>query len=478
MKKIATMTLMLIISLSLAMASDMQVSAAAKVKLSKTKITVTVGKTKTIRLKKVKNKVTWKVSKGKKNIAIKKKTGKYKNTVKIYGKKAGAATLTARVKGSKKVYKCKITIKKKNTSTNASANTNTSTNTNTGTDTGTAIADEYISNGYELIEGFPVDKIIDIADDGVMLSSNYVYYWDSYDEMAYGAKLSRVPQKLSDKTCKIIIIENKDGSYSFCDRFSLDKDTTPFLVEGVSIKSGHKVVGAVKTYVSDSVMCVYTLYEGKLYITGYDKNGKIDSSLDYQWVKMDKKHLGTEHDFKNEKIIDYWRTSGESAYILFEDGALHGEDMGSSVLRTDTDTEGNVVGYYVTIDDDNFAEKNISKLYNVYHASSTNIVYLKENDMTHIYVESKIDYNNNVYNYTEVALPSGYTTDDIRNLKMEGSDIILITDDKSVYSVNTYSMVWKKDAYLSSALKNSKFLQISSDGSDFMYLFENGKVYK
>lgn len=92
-------------------------TAAAKAKkpaLSKTKATITVGKSLKITVKKAKpKKTTWTVNKaGKKVVKLSKKT---KKSVTIKGKKAGKATITAKIKVGKKTYKkkVKVTVKKK-----------------------------------------------------------------------------------------------------------------------------------------------------------------------------------------------------------------------------------------------------------------------------------------------------------------------------------------------------------------------------
>jgi len=86
-------------------------AASKKSMLSKTKISVNVGKKKTVKLKKAKYKVVWKIISGKKNISIKKK-GKYKQKILIKGKKIGKAKIKA-VYGKKK-YILKVTVKGNN----------------------------------------------------------------------------------------------------------------------------------------------------------------------------------------------------------------------------------------------------------------------------------------------------------------------------------------------------------------------------
>lgn len=84
-----------------------QVNAATKPKLSKTKITMTVGQSKKLKVKGVSKKqakrIKWKSSK--KKVVTVTKTGKIK------ARKAGKATITAKV--GKKKLKCKVTVKKK-----------------------------------------------------------------------------------------------------------------------------------------------------------------------------------------------------------------------------------------------------------------------------------------------------------------------------------------------------------------------------
>ena len=77
--------------------------AAAKVKLNRKKATITVGKSVTLKVKNAKKKVKWSTSN--KKVATVNKKGK------VTGKKAGKATITAKVGRQK--YKCKVTVKKK-----------------------------------------------------------------------------------------------------------------------------------------------------------------------------------------------------------------------------------------------------------------------------------------------------------------------------------------------------------------------------
>ena len=100
-KKLAVSLLAVAMILTLLPATN--ASAAAKPKLNKKSATIYVGKTVSLKLKNNKKKVKWTSSN--------KKVATVSNKGKVKGKKAGKATITAKV-GNKK-YKCKITVKAK-----------------------------------------------------------------------------------------------------------------------------------------------------------------------------------------------------------------------------------------------------------------------------------------------------------------------------------------------------------------------------
>lgn len=104
-------------ALLLGMIPTAEVSAAKKVSLSTKKLTITKGKSKTLKVKNTKKKVTWKVVSGKKYISLKKKG---KTAVTVRGVKKGTAKVQA--KADKKNLTCTVTVKNpemKDNSTNA-----------------------------------------------------------------------------------------------------------------------------------------------------------------------------------------------------------------------------------------------------------------------------------------------------------------------------------------------------------------------
>lgn len=109
------------IALLLGMIPNTEVSAAKKVSLSTKKLTVTKGKSKTLKVKNAKKKVTWKILSGKQCITLKKKG---KAAAAIKGKKKGTAKVQAAIGKTK--LTCKVTVKnktKQNTTKPATAKT-------------------------------------------------------------------------------------------------------------------------------------------------------------------------------------------------------------------------------------------------------------------------------------------------------------------------------------------------------------------
>lgn len=82
--------------------------AKGKISLNPTKLTVVQGKTKTIKLKNNKKKVTWSIISGKTNITLK---NKKKTGVQIIAKRQGMAKVLGKI--GKKKYICKVTVKRK-----------------------------------------------------------------------------------------------------------------------------------------------------------------------------------------------------------------------------------------------------------------------------------------------------------------------------------------------------------------------------
>lgn len=96
----------LAVALTIAMAPVPGAQAAKKVALDKKKLTITAGKTKKLKLKNNKKKVSWKVVSGKKCVKLK---AKKKTGVTIVARKKGNAKVQAVV--GKKKYTCKVTVK-------------------------------------------------------------------------------------------------------------------------------------------------------------------------------------------------------------------------------------------------------------------------------------------------------------------------------------------------------------------------------
>ena len=117
MKRILTIVLTLALIVTMMPMNLTNVNARTTTRLSSKKIVLQVGKTKKL---KVKNKpagvkVTWKSSK--KKVATVSKKGK------VVAKKAGRATITAKI--GKKKYKCKVTVKNKKKTQNTTKPTTT-----------------------------------------------------------------------------------------------------------------------------------------------------------------------------------------------------------------------------------------------------------------------------------------------------------------------------------------------------------------
>lgn len=95
------LSLLLILALCFTFIPTVNVEAASKVKINKTSTTIYVGKTETLKISGTSKTVKWTTSN--------KRVATVSNKGKVTAKKAGTATITAKVSG--KSYKCKVTVK-------------------------------------------------------------------------------------------------------------------------------------------------------------------------------------------------------------------------------------------------------------------------------------------------------------------------------------------------------------------------------
>lgn len=120
-------------------------------KLSAKKISIKVGQKKTIKVKNASKKAKWSVKTGKKVVTLSKKK---KNSVVVKGKKAGKATVLAKI--GKKKLTCKVTVtKKSDIKTTPTPPTKTDIGTSGASATPTATATASASTGTETASPSP-----------------------------------------------------------------------------------------------------------------------------------------------------------------------------------------------------------------------------------------------------------------------------------------------------------------------------------
>lgn len=152
-KRTGVFSIFMILALVLGILGNGSQVQAAKVRLNMTKKTLTVGKTVTLKVKGTKKKVKWSSSN--------KKVASVSSKGKVKAKKAGKATITAKV--GKKKYKCKITVKKKTTTTKKKTTEQTEQTTAPSEATTKYDAGEYSISKVHKGEGTYYDRTSDGA---------------------------------------------------------------------------------------------------------------------------------------------------------------------------------------------------------------------------------------------------------------------------------------------------------------------------
>lgn len=194
------------------------VSAAGKVHLSNKIITITTGKTKKIKLKNNKKKVSWKITKGKSLISLK---GKSKSSVTIVAKKkTGKAVVQAKI--GKKTYTCKVTVSKKKTTPKAKPTSTPAPVQNSG------IAKEklIIEVGKQKFEATLYDnkttkewkKKLPVTLKMSELNSNEKYYYLSYSLPVKAEQPGTIQAgdiKLYGSDCLVLFYQTFQTSYAY-----------------------------------------------------------------------------------------------------------------------------------------------------------------------------------------------------------------------------------------------------------------------
>lgn len=138
-----------------------------KAGLNKTSVTLQKGKSTTIRMRGVSKTVKWTSSKP--SVVTVKKTSKYR--AKLTAKKAGTATITAKV-GTKK-YKCKVTVKTTSSSSSSSSGTS-------GNNTISSAAEQKINNAVSSLTNASMtdqEKALNLA---LYVCDNLEHYYGSF----------------------------------------------------------------------------------------------------------------------------------------------------------------------------------------------------------------------------------------------------------------------------------------------------------
>lgn len=161
--KISKISILLIIALTMASLHEDVVTYAANIKINKKSITIQEGDTYKLKIIGTKKKTKW--SSNKKKVATVSSKGL------VTGKKAGKATITAKVE--KKKFKCLVNVKRKNTNTKPSTQTSSPAETSAPDATNTPANDSSNVTAYSadaLSEGIHVKVDNVLQDDAVLFS--------------------------------------------------------------------------------------------------------------------------------------------------------------------------------------------------------------------------------------------------------------------------------------------------------------------
>lgn len=281
-KLVTALLLALAICVTGVIGNEASVDAKAKVKISNTRITLTVGQSKMLKVKGTKKKTKW--SSSKKSVATVSKKGK------VVAKKAGNATITAKI--GKKKYKCKVTVKNKkkqqNTNTvkpSTPSQPNTPNKPTQSTETVKPVTPnkpeqqtqgEIIRSNYSKLKDI-IQKYGGTNDKG----NKFITYYDIRNNIQYGI----VDE--NNGLFQFIMLDNNDKIKSSCSMYvntTVSDNVNPELI--VLFQKNGKTTGActletsflASQYSKDSTV-YFTIKENATGLTAADFQNYANSNL-------------------------------------------------------------------------------------------------------------------------------------------------------------------------------------------------------
>lgn len=317
----------------------------------------------------------------------------------------------------------------------------------------------YQSSLLDLYDNFDDDNvngnIIDMV--GNSTDNNYIVTKDNkiYRNALGGFKYVFTADKnfkriLTNTISGNLLIENKDGSYSL------------YSINDTNIKYTFNAENLVMAYISGAQPTIYTLENNYLYMKNTEK---LPVYIDESNARLSSNPV-----YSNGKI-KYANPSLTSLAIIKDNGDTYYASMNGGWSLTEKNA------YAIGTNSNYGLINNVEKIYA--NGSSTyykHPFYSKISDVNNLYVrESKLT---STTTYT-IALPTGYTTEDIKELHAV-EEIIMVMNDGNIYykedAEETSS--WELVEELTNLNKDNHIISIVETNTQMLMLCDDNNLYE
>ena len=367
-----------------------------------------------------------------------------------------------------------VNLNKGNSSNGISSNENSSNNSDNANG-------KYNSNNLHMEDTSSLDgTIIDIKNMGDDLYVNtekkvYRQKYSKFEEILESTKIIKSILFVNDE---IVILENKDNSYSMYGKVydtSNSKISSSFKeIKDIELEN---VIYAMDSSNSNALILIKS-YDDGYFVDKYELDTDLNIKSQNKKISLILS-LGMNNSKEVNTIKDIYVADGNKLFFTLTDGKVY--ETGSSISFSD------VKNGYIKLYMEGTTEEELNEVNKVFAMGSSlkysRPLFEKQNDKNNLYIyNSKSSMTESgtpkdEYKIT-FTLPTDYNVDNIKNVLID-EDIIMEFDDSKIYvsskdNVSNLSL----NEELSSLNKNNKIKRIALDGSDIVFLMEDGCLYE
>lgn len=314
-----------------------------------------------------------------------------------------------------------------------------------------SLLDLYDNFNDDNVNGNIIDMVGNSTDNNYIVTKDNKIYRNALGGFKYVFTADKNLKRILTNTISgNLLIENKDGSYSL------------YSINDTNIKYTFNAENLVMAYISGAQPTIYTLENNYLYMKNTEK---LPVYIDESNARLSSNSV-----YSNGKI-KYANPSLTSLAIIKDNGDTYYASMNGGWSLTEKNA------YAIGTNSNYGLISNVEKIYA--NGSSTyykHPFYSKISDVNNLYVRESGLTSTTTYT---IALPTGYTTEDIKELHAV-EEIIMVMNDGNIYykedAEETSS--WELVEELTNLNKDNHIISIVETNTQMLILCDDNNLYE